>query len=163
MKKLLATSAIILALVSTSGIAQAKEWGRHGGMHKHIEETLAKLPEDKANLFRDTMKKVREENQGQREKLRTIGQEIKDIVNAPEFDKNAYLAKTHEAQVIFGEMGAKRSAAFADVLSQLNQDERKIIVEAMPHGPKHHDRHGTKGEEGHHEGVKPLDDDTKVE
>lgn len=142
MKRLLATSALILTLAA--GAAQAGEGEcKHGlkGMFKEqVEETLAKLPEDKATLFRDTMKGVKEQNKVKWEQLRTLREEKKAIVSAPTFDKDAYLAKTKEIQGIMGEMFTARNAAIADVLSQLTAEERATVVESISH--RHHHKHG---------------------
>lgn len=149
MKRLLTTSAIIIALAT--GAAEAREGGWFGGEghhHKHMESPLAKLPEDKAKLVRDTMKATGEQNKAKWEQVRTLREELKTIAVAPEFDKSAYLAKHAEIQKITGDMMTARNAAFADVMTQLSQEERKIVSEAFDRKFKRPGKH--------HHGKKPV-------
>lgn len=142
MKKLLTTSALLLTL--TMGTALAHDGmggnkGEHRGMRHHMEEVLQKLPEDKADLIKKTMETSREKNKAQFEQLRTIGKDIRAILVAPTFDKDAYLAKVKEAEAIRQAAAAERHKTFADIATQLNQEERKTLAELMPpKGGMHH-------------------------
>lgn len=134
MKKLFATSAIILALAT--GTAEAKGMGCwHGGMHKRMEEALSQLPKEKADMVRDTMDKSHGTNKAKWEQLRALRKEKRALVVAPTFDKEAYLAKVKQIQDLMMDSHTSGSAAFADALAQLNQEERQTLMDAL--SPKH--------------------------
>lgn len=138
MKKLLTTGALILVLAAAQGVQAEgdKEGGFHKGRH-HREEILSKLPEEKRELFHATMKTTREQNKESREKLRALREESKAILTAGEFDRKAFLAKSDEIHALHDTMRKNMNNAIADIAEKFTAEERKILAEALPKGPKH--------------------------
>lgn len=140
MKKLLATTALTLALMTGSAAYAGPGGEGPKGPPPHLKEALAKLPAEKAKLVEDSFKAGHETRKADHDKLKAIHEEIKGIVEAPKFDKSAFLAKLGEAHKIEDLHRADRDERMADVNSKLTQEERKVLAEAMPkhrkHGPR---------------------------
>lgn len=134
MKKLLALTALGMILAATPVMANDHQ-GKPGG---RMEEALSKLPADKAELVRNSMKEGREEGKAERETLKKLFTEQKAIMVAPTFDKTAYLAKSKEISAVFAEVQTKRTERIADVASKLTAEERKVLADAHKGGKFHH-------------------------
>lgn len=151
MKKLLTTTAIILSLaVSSVSLAYADvgaEKGEHRGGH-FMEEAIAKLPEQAANEFRDTMKQAHEKTKATHAKIKKLHEELDALLVAENFDKAAFLAKTKEMQKIEEKAHASMSEAFATAVSKLSLGDRKTLSDAMKEErEKHHHEHDKDGKQ----------------
>lgn len=148
MKKLLVTMITMSALAAPLAHAgpDGKE-GTGGSHHARFEETLAKLPEDKATLVRDSMKQAREENKARWERKKAIREEIDALLVAPTFDRDAYLAKVKEQAALKQDMYLSFATKMADVASKLTVEERRILAEGMPkrHGKGHYGENPAAG------------------
>lgn len=148
MKKLLATTAMVLAL--TAGAAYA-EYGAPKGPPPHVKEALAKLSDDKADLVGDTLRQMHESGQEDRQKIKALHEELKTILTATTFSETAFLAKTKEIDAYMAAKHQKNHLAIAELASQLTQDERKVLADIMPggkrfgHGKRHHGDHAGPG------------------
>lgn len=60
-------------------------------------------------------------------KIKALHQELKALVNAKVFDKNAFLAKSEELMKI-------KMAHKADLLSKLSQADREVLMKSKKHG-----------------------------
>ena len=131
MKRLLSTTALILSL-SLSGMAYAYN-GADGkeGHHGFMQGALSKLPQDKAEAFRNTLKQAREKNTATHEQMKKLHDQLYTIMAAPTFDKKAYLAKNAEIQGLKEKMQKTRSAAFAMALGNLTQEERTSVADSF--------------------------------
>lgn len=130
MKKLLAVSALALVLSAPLAL-QAAQDGPPPPVKKRMEAVLEKLPPEKAEAFKATLKASREANKDKREGVKKLHDELAAIVTAPTFDKAAFLAKHKEIDAARAEMSDTRHAAMAEALSKLSQDERKTVSEGM--------------------------------
>ena len=137
MKKLLSTTAIVLCLNLTA-IAAA-----HEGYKAPFEDALSNLPEQKAEAFRNTMKQTHDKNAALYDQMKKLHDDLYTITTAEKFDKKAYIAKNKELQAVYAKMNATRGAAMGTALSNLSQDERKTVADAMRDMHKHH-WHGKK-------------------
>lgn len=148
MKKLLVTlitaSALIAPIAHAGPDGKEGPGGRH---HARFEETLSKLPEDKAQLVRDSMTQARKENKANWERKKALRGEIDALLVAPTFDKDAYLAKVKEQAALKEQMHLSFATKMADVASKLTAEERKILADGMPK------RHG----KGPHGGQPPVE------
>ncbi len=145
MRKLLATAAMIMAVTTGAAFAETTAPAHEGFDRKaRFEETLSKLPKDKAELVRSSFKAQHETSRAEHEKLKAIRDKQKAIMTADKFDKNAFLANAQEAQAIRDTMQQKRTQAFAEVLSQLNPAERKILADSMHRRGMRHRHEGEK-------------------
>jgi len=144
MKHLLSTTALVLTL-AFSGMAYAHDGhDGHDGPPPPFEAGLSKLPQKDADAFRATMKASHEKDKALFEQMHKLHDELHDIMTAETFDKGAFIAKSKELNVLHDKMHAHMTEAFATALSQLSQDERKTMADAMKHGHHgmHHHDHG---------------------
>ncbi len=151
MKKLLTTTALILALAGTQALAEGdKGEDSFKGPRRHMEEALSQLPEEKEKLAHETLRKAREDNKVTREQIKTLREESKAILTAQEFDRKAFLAKSDEIHALHNSMRKNMNNAVADLAEQFTVEERKILAEAVPGKPKrgHHRAKDKPEEEG---------------
>ena len=131
MKKLLMTAALVSS-ITLSGLAYAVENAPAGSDHGgFFSESLSKLPEAKATAFKATMKQSREQNKDLFAQEKKIHEDLRTLMTAKTFDKDAFIAKDKELQQLRDQMSENRSKAFADALSGLTQDERTSLADAM--------------------------------
>lgn len=130
MKKLLTTTALVLSL-TFSGMALAYDGGDKGEHGGFMKEAFSKLPQDKAEAFRNTLKESREKNKASHEQIKKLHDELYTIMTAPTFDKKAYLAKSGEIQALKDKMHKAKTAAFATGLSNLTQEERTSVADSL--------------------------------
>lgn len=146
MKNLLSTT-LLMSIIAFSGAASAhSEWyGKEGQDEKpsYMESALSRLPAKDAAEFRKTMKESREENKDLQERVYRLHGDLHAILTAPDFDKNAFLAKRAELQKLHGEMEENRTKAFAFAVSDLSQKERVTLTRGLDHD-KHHHRHAAQ-------------------
>lgn len=145
MKKQLSAMALVMAMTLASTAYADNDFSgkasMEGGAYK---AALAKLPEKDAAQFRDTLKQAHEKNKAYGDQLDQLHKDLKTILTAPKFDKDAYIAKTTQLQQLHDKMHANTSAAFASAASQLSQDERKSLSEAFDERRSHWQHHGDK-------------------
>ena len=158
MKKLLTTSALMLALSVSSPLFAGP--GRPDGPPPHVKEALAKLPQDKQDMIMNALKAGREDHKAMREKLTALHAEIKEILLAPTFDKSAFLAKQREIDALHSKAHATQDLRIANVAAKLTADERKQLVEILPDPskrPAHPPRPPREeGEEKHGDDTPPM-------
>ncbi len=163
MKKLFTTTALVLSLAFSgtgwANDATSHEKSHHDGSPRYMKEALSKLPKDKAALFEDSIKKAREQNKTLQDQAKTLREELRALLTAPKFDKDAYIAKSAEIQQLQAKAHANKAAAFAGAATQLTQDERKTLSDAIHHrGQGKGKEHGreyrgkNKDRDDHHEG-----------
>jgi Spy/CpxP family protein refolding chaperone len=113
------------------GKRQGEQRGMHdrSGRHERFESVLAKLPEEKAQLVRDTFAKLREDHRTAREAKRAAHENLSKAFAADPFDAKAFAA-AHDA------MGADQAArhkahgdALAALAAKLTPAERVIVAE----------------------------------
>ena len=104
-------------------------------------ESFSKLPNDKQTLVIETMESVHDQNKELRQQAQDIKQALKDVLTAPEFDANAYQAYADQLQGLKIQMMVAKTGAIKDLASQMNQQEREVLLEIMPKGKKGHGKH----------------------
>ena len=150
MKKLLATSAIIITM-ATAGVSLAEHHmgeGAHRGMPPQMEQALSKLPEAKATMVKQLFTDMREQRQAKREGMKAAHEQLRDMLKAKDFDKQEFLEAAAQVDKLKLENKMQFHQKLADVASKLTAEERAILVEAMPKPGKHHGRRGGKGRNG---------------
>jgi uncharacterized membrane protein len=143
MKKTLSVLVMAIALISLCSAGYAFE-GKGRGDRASKHELLSQLPADKAMLFRQTMREAREKTAENREQIRQLKNEIRDVLTAPTFDEELFLAKIKEMQILHQKSRQTMVEEFAKVASQFTQEERKILAEIIPLKLRHHGRHATR-------------------
>lgn len=101
----------------------------------------ANLSDENRKLLQDAMAKVREDNKETFDLIQTKRAELKEILHAPKFDKDAYTDKHEEIQALHNKMMKARTAAFAGVAEKMTPEERAKLPGPMMGGM----RHGGKG------------------
>ena len=136
MKKLLATVAMATLLISGASLAD--------GHKAKMEAALAKLPAEKAELVKSTFKEMRTERKANKQAHKSEREVMKQILTAPEFNRAAFVGKAQELSAKHGAMKVKGAEKIANLATQLNQEERKILAEMLPKKGKKGKRGGKK-------------------
>ncbi len=104
-------------------------------------ESFSKLPNEKQTLVIETMESVHDQNKELRRQAKDIKQAMKDVLTAPEFDANAFQTYADQLQALKIQMITAKTGAIKDLASQMNQEEREVLVEILPKGKRGHGRH----------------------
>ncbi len=142
MYKLVTTAAVALAL-TFAGAANADDHRSGEGAMPHFEQALSKLPEAKAETFRASLKQAHDQHAPIYEQTHKLHDELKTILTAPTFDKDAFIAKHKQLQGLYDQMRAHMTEAFADAAAKLSLEERKTLADSM-----HRPGAGSRGEHG---------------
>jgi uncharacterized membrane protein len=111
---------------------------RGAGERSSRQELLSQLPADKEMLFHQTMREAREKGAAIREQIRTLREEIKNILVADRFDEALFRGKKKSLGALLSQMRANREAAVVTLAKQFTADERKILAELLPPEPGRH-------------------------
>ncbi len=136
-KKIITT---VLVVVLTAGTAALAIGG--GGHHMRDgwvgrQELLSQLPEEKEMLFHKTMRELRKKTAGLRDEIRQIHEELKDIFVASEFNESLFRKKIERIHTLKEKAREARESAIVSLAKKFTQDERKILVELLPHKGMH--------------------------
>ncbi|MGI9533656.1 MAG: periplasmic heavy metal sensor [Thermodesulfobacteriota bacterium] len=108
-------------------------------------EAFSKLPNDKQQLVVKTMEEVKDTNEELKQQIKDIRQSMKDVLTAQEFDADAYQAYANQIEALRAERFKSTTGAIKDLASQMNQEEREVLVDILPKGKhkngKHHRAH----------------------
>ena len=104
-------------------------------------ESFSELPDDKQTLVIETMEGIHDKNKELRQQARDIKQAMNDVLTAPEFDANSYQTYADQLEVLQIKRFSAMADAIKDLASQMNQQEREVLVEIIPKGRKGHGRH----------------------
>ena len=104
-------------------------------------ESFSKLPADKQTLVIETMETVHAEKKELKQQAKEIKQEMKDVLTAPEFDANAYQAYADQLQTLKIQMMTAKTNAIKDLATQMNQQEREVLVDLVPKGKRGHGKY----------------------
>ncbi|MGD8512548.1 MAG: periplasmic heavy metal sensor [Deltaproteobacteria bacterium] len=139
MKKRMAVSALIIVMSMCTLAHAADETRRRGGRDRASrQELLSQLPTDKEMLFHQTMREAREKGAAIREQIRTLREEIKNILVADQFDEALFRGKKKSLEALVSQMHANREEAIVTLARQFTADERKILAELVPFKPGRH-------------------------
>ena len=135
MKKLLSATAfaLTLALYSFSGTAVAND-KENSRPSSPIEKAISKLPKDKADNFRATMKQAHKDNQDDYAKIHQAHHDLHEILTADTFDQDGFIEKSRELRKLHDEVSTNLDAAFASAISKLSTSERLTLAKAMEQG-----------------------------
>lgn len=112
-------------------------------MQKHMKEVIGKLPEDKQELVRGTMKELRSETKVTKKKVDAKREEIMEVLTAPEFDAALFDRKVAELHDLMGELASEVAEAAKKIASNLDQQDRIMLSELIKRKPgPPHPRHG---------------------
>ena len=104
-------------------------------------ESFSKLPSDKQTLVIETMETVHTENKELKQQAKEIKQAMKAVLTAPEFDAKAYQTYADQLQDIRIQMMTAKTGAIKDLASQMNQQEREVLVDILPKGKRGHGKY----------------------
>lgn len=143
MKKILSVLVMAIAVISLCSAGYAFE-GKGRGDRASKHNLLSQLPADKAMLFRQTMREAREKTAENREQIRQLKEEMRDVLTAPTFDKELFLEKMKEMQILRQKDRQTVVEEFARIAEQFTQEERKVLAEVIPMELRHHGRHAAR-------------------
>ena len=137
MKKNLIFVLILAVSVCSMAFAFAGH-SRKGVDRQSKHRLLSQLPEEKRELFRETMKEAKEEVSHIREQIRELDKEIKDVLTADEFDQTLYSEKTNILHELNGEVHESMDEAVVTLAKQFTAEEREILTKLISHKPRRH-------------------------
>ena len=105
-------------------------WGRHR------RELASRLPENKAELFRDTLERVHLDNKDVYKKIRESRRGAMKILTAPEFDEAAYRVNVDKIHELKGFMKRRLADATIELAKQFDQEERKALAKYLKRPPR---------------------------
>ena len=94
-------------------------------------EFLAKLPDEKQALYRDIVGKLNEGGMNFFRDLRQLEERVIDVLTAPEFDADLYLAEEKKVHEFFSSKRKKSIDATIEFAQHLNQAERIALAEYL--------------------------------
>ena len=143
MKKSLSVLVTVIAAISICSIVYAFE-GKGRGDRAPKHELLSQLPADKEMLFHQIMRETREKTAENREQIKQLKKEIRDVLTAPTFDEEMFIEKIKGMQILRQKERQTMVEGFAKVAKQFTQEERKILAEIIPLKQRQHGRHATR-------------------
>lgn len=103
---------------------------------RHAPELASKLPEDKAELFRETVERVHLDNKDVHKQIREARERAMKILTAPEFDEAAYRVKVDKIHELKGFMKRRLADATVELARQFDQEERKVLAHHLRRPPR---------------------------
>ena len=139
MKRRMAVS-VLIVVMSMCTVAYAWDGTKRRGDRDRTsrQELVSQLPADKEMLFHQTMREAREKGAAIREQIRTLREEIKNILVADQFDEALFRGKKKSLEALLSQMHANREEAIVTLAKQFTADERKILAELIPFKPGRH-------------------------
>lgn len=139
MKRRMAVSALIIVM-SMCTVAYASDGTKRRGAcdRSSRQEPLSQLPADKEMLFHQTMREARGKASEIRTQIKTLREEIKNILTADQFEEALFREKTNRLEALRSQMRATREEAIVILAKQFTADERKILAELLPSKPGRH-------------------------
>jgi len=135
MKQWMRTTSIIAWLILGATAVQAHE---DGGCNS--------LPPEKQQMVEKAMHAAHEKNRGLMEQEHKLHEDLKAIVKAKNFDKDAFIAKQHEIAELHNRLHDDSVVALASVMGKLTPEEREKLLHSLHHGHHwhHHDKQADK-------------------
>lgn len=106
-------------------------------VRKSVQEFASKLPEDKAGLFLETVKRARLNNQDTYNQLRETRKEAMKLLSAPEFDEAAYRVQIEKIHELRSLMKRRLADATIELARQFSQEERSALAQHLRHFPRY--------------------------
>lgn len=123
-----------------------------GGLYKKYERhTLpSEFGENVRSTLKENVKKSRQEIRAQFKEMRQYSEALKEIINAPEFDQEAYKAITGKILEGKDRVARQKADVMGNTLAELSQEERQEISAHIIKrlGPKHGRKH-KRGKDKH--------------
>jgi len=139
MKRRMAVSALIIVMSICTVAYGSDRTKRRGACDRSSrQELLSQLPADKEMLFHETMREARAKGAAIREQIRTLREEIKNILVADQFDEALFRGKKKSLEALCSQTHANREEAIVTLAKQFTADERKILAELIPFKPGRH-------------------------
>ena len=105
-------------------------WGRHA------PELASRFPQNKAELFRETVQRVHLDNKDIHKQIREARKNAMKILTAPEFDEAAYRVKVDQIHELKGFMKQRLADATIELAKQFDQEERTALAEHLRRPPR---------------------------
>ena len=103
---------------------------------RHARELASKLPEDKAELFLETVERVHLHNKDVHKQIREARKRAMKILAAPEFDEAAYQIEVEKLRELRGLMKQRLADATIELARQFDQEERRALAQHLRRPPR---------------------------
>jgi len=166
---LLFTTALLAALSTASFAFEPRDDEHHHGMHCGGEHGMwHHLPSASRTLLKGAMEKAHETNKPLHQQAEALHDELKALLTASTFDKDAFLDKKAKLGALHTQMQANMDKELAGALGKMNQADRQTFAknhekmmhhfmhEDHEHHHEHHEHeHAEKGMPSHAEDAAP--------
>lgn len=125
----------------------AKGFGGRVDGPRWQESVVARLPEDKQALYRETMKQARKEFEAAYADVRKARDAVRESLAAEPFDEAEYLRRVEVAQTLDAERKRRMAEAVANLAEQFTPEERAILAETLKRPGKKREPRPGKGED----------------
>jgi uncharacterized membrane protein len=99
----------------------------------HAQQFASELPEDKAELFLQTVKRVHLKNRDAYKQIQEARKQAMRILAAPEFDEAAYGVQVEKLHELRGFVKRRLADATIELARQFNQEERTALAQHLKH------------------------------
>lgn len=99
----------------------------------HAQEFASELPEDKGELFLQTVKRVYLKNRDAYKQIQEARKEAMTILAAPEFDEAAYRVQVEKLQELRSLVKRRLADATIELARQFNQEDRTALAQHLRH------------------------------
>ena len=106
-------------------------------IRKSAQEFASKLPEKKAALFLETVKKVHQNNQAAYDQIREARKEAMTLLSAPDFDEDAYRLQIKKILELRNIMKQRLANATIELARQFDHQERAALAQHLRQFTRH--------------------------
>lgn len=99
----------------------------------YLEQALSKLPQEKAENFRDSMQQAHEENKDLYDQVQQLHEDMHKIMTADKFDEVEFASKSKELRQLHEKIAANLDEGFVHAIADLSPGERKKLARALEH------------------------------
>lgn len=103
----------------------------HKMMESKLNQLVEKLPKSEKNEFKGKIQEFFHSQQETKEGYFNIKLEIIALLMADNFDRDAYLAKVKEINMLQQKQASQRTELISGIMSKLSQEERKHVAKAV--------------------------------
>ena len=136
LKAFIAASVLLNLLLAGIVIGNAGRYAMGSRMRHTLQEMAATLPEDKRAHFEETLQRVQKDTDALRQQLSDARKKAVNLLKAPSFNKEAYLAQMQEVQRLHAQIMQRMVESVAQLAEQESPDERVTLADMLRHPPR---------------------------
>lgn len=112
--------------------------GPHHPHHMRLNEIANSVNPEKKELCLTKLRAMRKNMRQQRPDMMKTRNELMEVLTAEEFDPKAFKAKSDQMHMYRMQMRENFISTITSLASELDRDDRMVLVDSMHMGPPHH-------------------------